>query len=83
MRAVCGTLPAEGKSMTLGWAAFYLAALYLAAGAVFAAVFVTYGAPRALPEPIPVSLGARLLLIPGAIVLWPIVLRRWLGPKHA
>jgi hypothetical protein len=69
--------------MTLGWIAFYAVALYVAIGLAVALAFVSVGASRALPEPIPVSLGARLLLIPAAIVLWPIVLRRWLGSKHA
>jgi hypothetical protein len=63
--------------MTLGWYAFYLFALYIAVGVVVALVFVTKGASRALPEPIGLSIGARILIFPGSVVLWPIVLYRW------
>ena len=52
-------------------------AAYAAAGLATAVAFVMGGASRALPEPAPVTLGARLLMVPGAIVLWPVVLRRW------
>jgi hypothetical protein len=34
-----------------------------------------------LPEPIPVSTGARFLFIPASVVLWPLVLARWLKAK--
>lgn len=53
-------------------------AAYVVAGIAIAAVFVVGAASRALPEPAPVTLGARLLMAPGAIALWPVVLRRWL-----
>jgi hypothetical protein len=39
---------------------------------------VSFGATRALPRPAPVSIGARVLLFPGSVALWPIVLIRWL-----
>jgi hypothetical protein len=29
-------------------------------------------------QPAPVSLGARILILPGAVALWPYVLTRWL-----
>jgi len=56
-------------------------AAYVAAGIAIAVVFVTGGASRALPEPAPVTVGARLLMVPGAVVLWPVVLRRWLQTR--
>ena len=65
--------------MTLGWIAFYAVALYVAIGLAVAVAFVSYGASRA--QPIPLSLGARILIFPGSTILWPVVLRRWLG-KH-
>jgi hypothetical protein len=69
--------------MTLGWIAFYAVALYVAVGLIVAIVFVSYGASRALPEPIPLSIGARILIFPGSTLLWPVVLRRWLrAGKH-
>ena len=51
-------------------------ALYAAAG--FAVAFLVFGVTRVLPEPAPVTLGARILLFPGAAALWPYVLVRWL-----
>lgn len=57
--------------------------LYGAIGLVVALGFVTIGILRAMPDAGPVSWGARLLLLPGAAVLWPLVLRRWLaGGAH-
>ena len=53
-------------------------ALYAAAGVVMAAGFLVFGVTRVLPEPAPVTLGARILLFPGAAALWPYVLIRWL-----
>ena len=67
---------------SLGWIALYAAAFYVAAGVVFAIAFLILGVTRALPEPIPVSLGARILFIPASIVLWPLVLARWLKAKE-
>jgi hypothetical protein len=54
-----------------------LLALYAAAGAVTAVAFVTFGIARVLPAGTPVSVGARVLLLPGAAILWPYVLLRW------
>ncbi len=52
-------------------------ALYAAAGAVAAVAFVSCGIPRVLPHPMPATLGARILILPGAFALWPYVLVRW------
>jgi hypothetical protein len=54
-----------------------LFALYAIAGAVTALAFVTFGIARVLPAGMPVTLGARVLLMPGAALLWPYVLLRW------
>ncbi len=53
-------------------------ALYAATGVAVAAAFVSFGVARVLPEPVPVTAGARALLFPGAAALWPYVLLRWL-----
>ena len=53
-------------------------ALYAAAGIAVATPFVAFGVTRVLPEPVPVSVGARILIFPGAAALWPYVLVRWL-----
>jgi hypothetical protein len=50
-------------------------AVYAAVGAVTALAFVIFGVTRV--QPAPVSAGARILLFPGAVVLWPCVLLRW------
>ena len=68
--------------LSLGWIALYAAALYVAVGFVVALAFLTFGVTRALPEPIPVSTGARVLFIPASIILWPLVLSRWLKAKE-
>jgi hypothetical protein len=52
-------------------------AIYPAVGLIVAIAFVSYGVTRVLPTPATVTPGARLLLIPGAVVLWPLVLKRW------
>ena len=41
-------------------------ALYAAAGVAVAAAFVVFGVARVLPEPAPVTVGARILIFPGA-----------------
>jgi hypothetical protein len=53
-------------------------AVYAAAGVAVAAAFVAFGVGRVLPEPVPVTVGARVLIFPGAAALWPYVLLRWL-----
>ena len=51
--------------------------LYAVVGAVSALAFVTFGIARVVPAGTPVTLGARVLLLPGAALLWPYVLLRW------
>jgi hypothetical protein len=58
-----------------------LLALYAVAGAVTALAFVTFGIARVLPAGTPVTLGARVLLMPGAALLWPYVLLRWVKAR--
>jgi hypothetical protein len=53
-------------------------ALYAVAGVAIGIAFVAFGVTRVLPEPAPVTLGARILLFPGTAALWPYVLVRWL-----
>jgi hypothetical protein len=56
-------------------------ALYAAAGAVTAVAFAAFGVTRV--QPAPMSLGARILILPGAAALWPYVLLRWLRAGSA
>jgi hypothetical protein len=55
-----------------------LLALYAFVGAATALAFVTFGIARVLPAGTPVTLGARVILMPGAALLWPYVLLRWI-----
>ena len=51
-------------------------ALYASLGGLTAVAFVIFGVTQV--QPAPVSLGARILILPGAAALWPYVLVRWL-----
>jgi hypothetical protein len=56
-------------------------AVYGAGGAVFGLAFVAVGIARIDPEARGMSPAARLLLIPGAAALWPLMLYKWLAHK--
>jgi hypothetical protein len=56
----------------------YGLALYATAGLFVAIAFAGWGASRVLPQPMPLTFVARLLLLPGAFILWPYILIRWL-----
>ena len=53
-------------------------ALYAVAGIAIAASFLAFGITRVLSTRGTVTLGARIVLFPGAVALWPYVLVRWL-----
>jgi hypothetical protein len=55
-----------------------VAGLYLALGLAFALVFVWRGVERTDPAAHGGTLGFRLLIVPGAAALWPLLLSRWL-----
>ena len=55
-----------------------LLGVYLACGLVFAIPFVIAGAGRMDPHAAHGSWGFRLLIIPGTMALWPLLLRRWM-----
>jgi hypothetical protein len=55
-------------------------ALYVAAGLVTAIAFVTSGVTAV--QSAPVTVGARILLLPAATALWPLVLSRWLKARR-
>jgi hypothetical protein len=52
---------------------------WLATGLIFAIPFAFFGAQRILPDAASMSLGARILIIPGAAILWPWLLWRWVA----
>ena len=57
--------------------------LYVLIGIVTAVAFLISGVTRVFVHPVPVSIPARILLLPGATILWPYVLVRWLGAEKA
>jgi hypothetical protein len=59
-----------------------IALTYAVVGVGIALAFVASGAERVLPQPASFTLGARLMLVPGAAILWPYVLIRWLGARR-
>jgi hypothetical protein len=58
------------------------AMIYGAAGLVFAVVFAASGAGRIDPAAKGAPVGFRLLIIPGAAALWPVLLSRWIRGAH-
>ena len=56
--------------------------VYTALGAVFALAFVTVGVKRIDAQAIGSSVGFRLLIFPGSLVFWPLLLRRWISRKE-
>jgi hypothetical protein len=55
---------------------------YAIAGTAIAVAFLVFGASRVLPQT-SMTPGARILLLPGAIALWPVVLGRWIKPRRS
>src|SRR5262249_32473730 len=68
------TVMATGFLMALG--------IYLVCGLVFAIPFAFFGAKRLDSHALHGSWGFRLLIIPGAMALWPLLLKRWMSGIH-
>lgn len=56
-----------------------LAMAYAAFGLAFAIAFVFYGVGRIDPAAKTSPLAFRLLILPGTVALWPLLLKRWFG----
>ena len=56
-----------------------LIGVYGGIGTLFAVAFVTAGASRIDPTAKNSTIGFRLIVFPGATLLWPLLLRRWIG----
>ncbi len=56
---------------------------YLAAGALFAIGFVTLGLERIDPSASHSTYGFRIVIIPGVVVLWPLLLLRIMKGRSA
>ena len=53
---------------------------YVAIGLIAGLAFVAAGVVRV--QAAPVTIGARILLMPGATALWPLVLARWFSTRR-
>ncbi len=56
-------------------------AIYLLAGLVFAIVFVIKGVRVFDDGAHGTSIGFRIIILPGAILLWPVLLKKWIHAK--
>jgi hypothetical protein len=63
--------------MIAAWS-LILFGIYLACGLLFAVPFVWFGVKRIDPPAAHGSWGFRLLILPGAMAFWPLLLRRWM-----
>jgi hypothetical protein len=72
-------LSLEGPMDILATFLFGALVLYVAVGFVVGLAFVGYGIMAV--QSAPVTIGARVLLLPGATILWPVVLSRWLKSR--
>ena len=57
--------------------------LYVLVGVLFALPFVLVGIGRVDPAAKPAGLGFRALVAPASAALWPLLLIRWIGGRHA
>jgi hypothetical protein len=57
------------------------AAGYLLAGLLFGLAFVTVGVTRIDPAARGTSATFRLLILPGAVALWPVLATKWARPE--
>jgi hypothetical protein len=53
---------------------------YVAVGFIAALAFIAVGVVRV--QPASVTIGARILLLPGDTALWPLVLARWFSARR-
>ncbi len=56
-----------------------LCTVYIACGLVFAPLFAWRGLGRVDPAAKSARIGFRLIILPGTVALWPLMLRRWLA----
>ena len=59
---------------------FGVLVVYIALGFLIALGFVLFGVTTV--QAAPITVGARILLLPGATALWPMVLSRWLKSRR-
>jgi hypothetical protein len=52
-------------------------ASYVAIGIVFTVAFVCIGVKRIDSQTVGTGIGFRILIFPGSVAFWPLLLRRW------
>jgi hypothetical protein len=57
------------------------ATVYVLAGLIFSVPFLTRGIGRVNAAARGSGLGFRLLIAPGVVALWPLLLRNWVNPR--
>lgn len=76
----CGALSTRGiAAMAIAQWVVNLAMIYAALGVAFAIAFVIFGVGKIDPAAKGTSLLFRLLILPGTVALWPLLVKRWLG----
>lgn len=65
--------------MTIAQWVVNLVMIYAAFGVAFAIAFVIFGVGKIDPAAKGTPLLFRLLILPGAAALWPLLVKRWLG----
>jgi hypothetical protein len=79
--AIVVNVLARRKPMdTLATILFGVLVAYVAIGLIAGLAFVVAGVVRV--QAAPVTIGARILLLPGATALWPLVLARWFSTQR-
>lgn len=58
-----------------------MAALYLAAGFLFAVFFLNKGIQKTDPSAKGSGIGFRMIILPGIMVFWPVLLHHWMKIK--
>jgi hypothetical protein len=64
--------------MTIVYIILIVAAVYLAAGLVFAIPFVIKGVTKIDEGAHDSKWGFRIIIIPGTMVFWPLLLKKWM-----
>jgi hypothetical protein len=57
-------------------------AIYVAIGSILAVPFVIFGIGRVDRSAKGAPAMFRVLVLPGVVALWPLILRRWLSPRR-
>ena len=68
--------------MTIVTIIFYIVAVYLAMGFLFMIPFIIKGINKIDEGAHGGSIGFRIIIVPGVIVFWIVLLNKWIKAKH-